>query len=33
MAKLLMWKIYEVTSKNDLQGVMFRGRLRKFATL
>lgn len=33
MTKLLMWKIYEVTSKNDLQGVMFRGRLRKFATL
>ena len=33
MTKLFMWKIYEITSKNDLQGVMFRGRLRKFATL
>lgn len=33
MTKLLMWKIYEVTSKNDLQGIKFRGRLRKWATL
>lgn len=28
---LLLWEVYEVTSENDLQGVMFRGRLRKFA--
>lgn len=28
---LLLWEVYEVTSKNDLQGVMFRGKLRKFA--
>lgn len=31
MRKLFTWKIYEVTSKNDLQGVKFRGRLRKYA--
>ena len=29
--KLLDWSVFEVTSDNDLQGVMFRGRLRKFA--
>lgn len=29
--KLLDWSVFEVTSVNDLQGVMFRGRLRKFA--
>ncbi len=29
--KLLDWSVFEITSKNDLQGVMFRGRLRKFA--
>lgn len=28
--KLLSWKIYETTSTNDLQGIKFRGRLRKF---
>jgi acylphosphatase len=29
--KLFEWSVFEVTSNNDLQGVMFRGRLRKFA--
>lgn len=29
--KLLEWNIYEVTSENDLQGVKFRGTLRKFS--
>jgi phosphoribosylformylglycinamidine (FGAM) synthase PurS component len=28
---LLLWETYEVVSENDLQGVKFRGRLRKFA--
>ena len=29
--ELLLWEVYEVVYKNDLQGVKFRGRLRKFA--
>ncbi len=28
---LLLWEVYEVTSEKNLQGVMFRGKLRKFA--
>ncbi|MEI8224142.1 MAG: hypothetical protein WCG20_03405 [bacterium] len=28
---ILKWDIYEIKSVNNLQGVMFRGRLRKFA--
>ena len=28
---ILKWDIYEIRSVNNLQGVMFRGRLRKFA--
>ncbi len=28
---LLLWDIYEITSTQSLQGVMLRGRLRKFA--
>lgn len=28
---ILKWNIYEINSPNNLQGVMFRGRLRKFA--
>lgn len=28
---LLLWDIYEISSSESLQGVMLRGRLRKFA--
>jgi len=32
MNKILSWDVYEVTTKGSLiQGVMFRGRVRKFA--
>lgn len=31
MATLLLWDIYEIHSSTSLQGVMLRGRLRKFA--
>ncbi len=33
MQKLLTWTIFEVNSKTEIQGVMFRGKLRKFATV
>ncbi len=29
--ELLLWDIYEIASSESLQGVMLRGRLRKFA--
>ncbi|MEI8338409.1 MAG: hypothetical protein WCF91_00560 [bacterium] len=28
--KLLIWDIYEITSTNSIQGIMLRGRIRKF---
>ncbi len=31
MIKLFLWTIFEVTSSSDLQGIKFRGTLRKFA--
>lgn len=31
MIDLLLWDIYEIQSPSSLQGVMLRGRLRKFA--
>lgn len=30
---MLKWNIYEITSKDNMQGVMFRGRIRKFGLL
>lgn len=31
MGNLIEWRIFSITSENEIQGVKFRGRLRKYA--